>query len=103
MRIASDDPENPEITLNLRGTARPYAARPFGEGDIAPEITVLPAGGGATLRFQAVAGITYILQRSQDLLTWDFSSHVTADETGAVRFTDSGAPAEGEFYRLRAR
>ncbi|MDB6132721.1 MAG: Cadherin proteinputative collagen-binding protein [Verrucomicrobiales bacterium] len=102
VRIVSNDPEQPEITLNLQGTARPYAAWPFGQEGIAPEIMVLP-DGEASVRFQAVAGITYILQRSQDLVTWDFSGHVTADETGAVRFTDSSPPEKGAFYRLKAR
>lgn len=103
VRIVSDDPDSPVVTLNLRGTARPYAASPFGEEGAASEITMLPDGGGASVRFQAVAGITYILQRSQDVVTWDFSTHVTADETGAVRFTDSSPPVKGAFYRLKAR
>lgn len=72
LRLASDDPEKALITLNLRGTASPSAAKPFGDEIQPPEITALP-DGKTSLRFHAVAGITYLLQRSTDLAAWNFT------------------------------
>ncbi|MES2708388.1 MAG: choice-of-anchor D domain-containing protein [Verrucomicrobiota bacterium] len=100
--LASDDPEKPVVTLNLRGTARASADAPFGDEIRPAEITALPEGK-TSIRFQAVPGITYLLQRSQDLSAWSFSCLVTADATGTLVFTDENPPHPAAFYRLKAR
>jgi hypothetical protein len=102
LRLPSNDPDQPAFALNLRGISRPSAAQPFGGEIIAPEITAT-ATGGVSVRFHAVAGITYRLERSSDLKDWSFAFLVTADETGLVTFPDNAPPAGSAFYRLRAR
>lgn len=102
LTVVSDDPIQPSLAIQLRALALPPAASPFGAAAAAPQISPL-SSGGAEVRFQAVPGVTYHLQRSFDLTSWENRWLVTADEAGAVVFQDKAGTADSAFYRLKAR
>ena len=62
--------------------------------------SVLIPGGGLRADFVGIPGLTYIVERSTDLMTWTTLSTVTAPANGLFSITDNeGLPSA--FYRLR--
>ncbi len=56
-------------------------------------------GGIATLVFPGIAGASYAIQRSTDLLTWKTLQSVIAAENGMIPFTDPNSPSGSAYYR----
>ncbi len=70
-----------------------------------PEISAPPMalaalpGGGSQLSFIAIPGMSYQIQRSQNLTTWTVVQTVTAAANGTISWTDP-ADLSPVFYRL---
>ena len=68
-----------------------------------PSLKVVP--GAATMSIAAHAAGTYVLERSDDLITWEFVSELHANAPGALDFqADHKAAKNGKtFYRIGFR
>ncbi|MGA2174643.1 MAG: LamG-like jellyroll fold domain-containing protein [Verrucomicrobiota bacterium] len=61
------------------------------------------SGGGFFVQFSAVAGTTYTLQSSTDLVTWSNLAATNAVAAGSCQLVDSAAaPSTSRYYRLQA-
>jgi len=83
------------VTLNV-------GADPNGggtQGTNSPTVTIVE--GHSTLRFRAIPGTSYLLQRSVDgMATWDDVETLQADSTGLINWSDPGTYPSA-FYRFR--
>ncbi|MDB6069669.1 MAG: hypothetical protein JWL81_840 [Verrucomicrobiales bacterium] len=64
----------------------------------APEIQLLPSGDLA-LTFHLLPFQDYVVQRSEDLTSWQTRATATADKDGLLLWTDTDPPAPRGFYR----
>jgi len=53
------------------------------------------------LLYQGLAGLSYTLERSTNLLVWKQITNVSAAANGQVQFKDPSPPAVSAFYRVR--
>lgn len=84
-------------TINLTVGANPNAGGT--QGTNAPTVTV--TGGSASLRFRAIPGTNYLLQRSIDgMQTWQDVDTLTTDQTGVINWSETGNYPNA-FYRFR--
>jgi ELWxxDGT repeat protein len=79
------------VTANVSG--------PFGNSHLPAEIISTP-GGLKTVRFHAIPGRTYRMERSFDLKTWALIARPTADIDGIAKSNDQTSPTGSAFYRL---
>ncbi|WP_226895510.1 DUF5060 domain-containing protein [Luteolibacter marinus] len=73
---------------------------PDGGGTGSNRVNLQPAGTSMILRFQAVPGATYVVQRSVDLESWDSIHTGMTNRTGTLEFPDLSPPASGAYYRV---
>lgn len=99
--MESNAPGNSFVALILRGSGLPLPGLPFGSNNRSPILSTLQSGG-TQVEFQAIAGRTYLLQRSFDLLSWPYVRQVMADEGGAILYTDGDPRSPRAFYRIQA-
>jgi NHL repeat len=70
-------------------------------GRISNPPQVMPvAGGGIQVRFRGIPGVTYKIQRSTDLLSWQDMGTTIAGDTGEIQYTDPTPPSPSGFYRM---
>lgn len=70
-------------------------------GRISNPPQVMPvAGGGIQVRFRGIPGVTYKIQRSTDLLSWQDMGTTIAGENGEIQYTDPTPPSPSGFYRM---
>ena len=85
------------------GMATVVVGEPQGGSDPvanAPRIEV--SGNTVIVRFQAIPGFPYVIQRSVDLVAWDTIFSGTAGQTGLLEHIDTAPPVPSAFYRLSA-
>lgn len=71
-----------------------------GQGLNLPTVTMVD--GKAQLRFRAIPGTSYQIQRSiGDLNSWQDMVTLTTDSTGVLTWTDPDPPTPSAFYRVR--
>jgi uncharacterized delta-60 repeat protein len=89
-----------DFTL-VNGASRGYVARVFG-AEPQPQVTQLRlAGGVALVTITSAAGVTYVLEASQDLISWSAVDQRTATSE-ALELSDPGAGAHAyRFYRVK--
>jgi hypothetical protein len=63
-------------------------------------LEALPGEGGIQLRFDGVAGMRYVIQRSTDLVDWEPLHATTLEDAGPIEFVDPAPPAGRGFYRV---
>jgi hypothetical protein len=51
----------------------------------------------------AAASGRYVLERSSDLITWEFHSEIELTEAGPLDFLDASPPNAQGFYRIARR
>jgi Domain of unknown function (DUF5060)/Cadherin-like domain/Putative collagen-binding domain of a collagenase len=63
-----------------------------------PRIEV--SGNTVIVRFQAIPGFPYVIQRSVNLADWENIFSGTAGQTGLLEHIDTAPPASNAFYRI---
>jgi hypothetical protein len=58
------------------------------------------AGGTVILRFRAIPGFPYVIQRSVDLVVWQTIHTGNAGPTGLLEHIDETPPVPNAYYRL---
>lgn len=58
-------------------------------------------GGTVFLRFSAIPGVAYTIQRSIDLVNWADLASTNAPPAGVFDFEDANPPSPSGYYRLR--
>lgn len=90
-------------TLSTMNTTSVQSLAPQGAKLPAPSLKVTP--GAATVSLAANQAGTYVLERSDDLITWEFVSELHANAPGGIEFqADHKAAKAGKaFYRIGFR
>jgi hypothetical protein len=65
-------------------------------------LTISNSGGNANIGFVGNPGQTYIIERSQDLITWSGVFTNAADGNGVIQFSEA-PPVNPAFYRSRTQ
>jgi hypothetical protein len=60
----------------------------------------LPGEGGIQLRFDGLAGIRYVIERSTDLVDWEPIHDSSPEAAGPIEFVDPAPPRGRGFYRV---
>lgn len=58
-------------------------------------------GGTVSLKFSAIPGVAYTIQRSTDLANWADLASTNAPAAGVFDFEDANPPSPSGYYRLR--
>ncbi|MES1180334.1 MAG: hypothetical protein ABUL66_00565, partial [Verrucomicrobiota bacterium] len=66
-----------------------------------PQLNIQSGADGFTFQFTPVPNCEQILERSTDLVTWTPVTTFTPTNAAPVALTDSNAPADKAFYRVR--
>ena len=74
----------------------PHSGGGFGSNP--PELEFLESE--VVVRFHAIPGFEYSIQKSSDMTSWETIHTGTAGGTGLLEYTDVNPPGPGAFYRL---
>jgi len=90
----------PQLVVALPGGDGSGETDPPGPPVTGLSVEALPGEGGIQLRFDGLAGIRYIIQRSTDLVDWERLHDTTLEDAGPIEFIDPAPPAGRGFYRV---
>ncbi len=71
-----------------------------GQGTNPPQLEI--EGSTVVVRFQAIPGFPYLIQRSKDLVLWETIFSGNAGQNGLLEHIDAAPPAPSAFYRLNS-
>jgi uncharacterized delta-60 repeat protein len=98
--VTITDARGGTVSGNVTVTVGPNPNAAGGQGTNVPTMTMV--GGSPHLRFRAIPGASYVVQRSTDgMLTWQNQQTLTADAFGVIEWTDPAPPPGSAFYRFR--